>query len=90
VFGTVHNPAVQAFSGGGDGAFVLSATIRGAWTEFARTGSPGGWEPWDVERRPTTVLGPWAGDDGPVHRALRPRNEELEAMARVVVPQVAI
>jgi para-nitrobenzyl esterase len=90
VFGTVHNPAVQAFSGGGDGAFVLSATIRGAWTEFARTGSPGGWEPWDVERRPTTVLGPWAGDDGPVHRALRPRNEELEAMARVVAPQVAI
>ena len=28
VFGTVHNPVVQNFSGGGDDAFALSASIR--------------------------------------------------------------
>ncbi len=40
VFGTVHNPVVQTFSGGGDGAFELSASIRAAWTAFAWSGSP--------------------------------------------------
>jgi para-nitrobenzyl esterase len=40
VFGTVHNPIVQTFSGGGDAAFELSAAIRAAWTAFATTGSP--------------------------------------------------
>jgi para-nitrobenzyl esterase len=40
VFGTVHLPGVQVFSGGGDGAFALSAAMRQAWVAFARTGSP--------------------------------------------------
>jgi para-nitrobenzyl esterase len=42
VFGTVHNPVVQTFSGGGDGVFELSAAMRAAWRAFARTGSPAG------------------------------------------------
>ena len=49
VFGTVHNPAVQTFSGGGDDAFALSAAMRRAWTGFARSGSPGDWPRWDAE-----------------------------------------
>ena len=42
VFGTVHNPGVQAFSGGGDDALALSAAMREAWTTFARDGVPAG------------------------------------------------
>ncbi len=84
VFGTVHNPAVQTFSGGGAAAFELSAIMRGAWTSFARTGSPGGWSQWDDQLRPTTILGPWPGADGLEHRVTRPRDEELEAMAALV------
>ena len=69
VFGTVHNPAVQAFSGGGDDAFALSAVMRGAWTAFARTGSPvatGGlaaWPTWDARggRPRCSVRGPDSG-----------------------------
>jgi carboxylesterase type B len=80
----VHNPAVQGFCGGGEEAFALSEAVRQAWTSFARTGSPGEWELWDDDRRPTTVLGPWAGDDGPIHTAERPRDEEVEAVAAVV------
>ena len=40
VFGTLKNPVVQAFSGGGEDAFALSALMRRAWTSFARTGVP--------------------------------------------------
>jgi para-nitrobenzyl esterase len=101
VFGTVHNPAVQAFSGGGEDAFALSATMREAWTGFARSGSPRGaevvgshgtpgqWPGWDPSSRPTTVLGPWPGQQGLNHHVDRPRDEELEAMARVVAPRIA-
>jgi para-nitrobenzyl esterase len=89
VFGTVHNPAVQGFSGAGDDAFALSAVMREAWTGFARTGAPRGWPSWESGRRPITVLGPWPGDRGLEHRVDRPRNEELEAMAAAVVPRVA-
>jgi len=84
VFGTVHNPAVQTFSGGGPDAFALSADMRRAWTEFARSGSPGGWPRWDAEARPTTVLGPWPGRPGLERQVDRPRHEELEAMAALV------
>ncbi len=38
VFGTVHHPLVQTFSGGGDDAFELSAAMRRAWTSFAMVG----------------------------------------------------
>jgi para-nitrobenzyl esterase len=84
VFGTVHNPAIQGFAGGGDDALALSAAMRRAWTDFARTGEPTGWEPWDAVRRPVRVLGPWPGRDGLEHRVDRPRDEELEAVAAVV------
>ncbi len=95
VFGTIHNPAVQAFSGGGEVAFSLSAVMREAWTAFARSGSPvatGGlaaWPTWDASRRPTTVLGPWPDSPGLRHSVDRPRSEELDAVAKVVAPRIA-
>jgi para-nitrobenzyl esterase len=94
VFGSVHNPAVQAFSGGGDDAFALSAIMGDAWASHARFGapsSPGGrsgsndrleWPQWDEGRRPTAVLGPWPDSEGLSHQVDRPRNEELEAVIR--------
>jgi para-nitrobenzyl esterase len=57
VFGTVHNPLVQTFSGGGDDAFELSAAIRAAWTAFARTGSPADAPPPVSRRRGTSSTG---------------------------------
>lgn len=88
VFGTVHNPMVQTFSGGSDEAFALSATIRRAWTSFARSGSPlsgvevaGTWSKWDSVRRPTTVLGPWPDGEGLWTLVERPRNAEFEVMS---------
>jgi para-nitrobenzyl esterase len=88
VFGTVANPAIQGFAGGGEDALALSAAIRRAWTGFARTGDPGGWAGWEPDRRPTTVLGPWPGEGGLEHRVERPRDQELEALAAVVAPAV--
>jgi para-nitrobenzyl esterase len=84
VFGTVNNPAVQGFSGGGEEALALSACIREAWVDFARSGVPGAWPMWDADRRPTTVLGPWPDRQGPVHQIDRPRDDELRAVADVV------
>jgi len=93
VFGTVKSPMVQGFSGGGDDALALSAAIRGSWTAFARTGVPacerGGqgtapWPQWDATRRPTTVLGPWPGADGLVHRVDDPRGVERAVVDAVV------
>ena len=45
--------------------------------------SSSGWGTWDVNRRPTTVLGPWPHDEGLRHAVDRPLDEELEALARV-------
>ncbi len=97
VFGTVHNPAVQGFCGGGEDAFALSALMRRAWTTFARTGAPGPmapssaeWPVWEAGTRPTAVLGPWPGSDGLAHLVHRPRDEELEAVGAVVAPRVAV
>ena len=89
VFGTVLNPAVQTFSGGGDDALALSSIMRGAWTEFARTGSPGAWAGWDDGTRPTRVLGPWPGQGGLDNQVGRPRDDELEAMAALVAARTA-
>ena len=89
VFGTLKSPMVQGFSGGSDEAFALSASIRAAWTSFARTGVPScelagagpvPWELWDPARRPTTVLGPWPHATGLVHRVDDPRSPELDAV----------
>ena len=89
VFGTVHNPAIQGFCGGGEEAFALSAAVREGWTSFARSGSPTGWPEWDSDRRPTTVLGPWPGSDGLRNTVERPRDEELEIIGAVVGPRIA-
>ncbi len=66
VFGTVHLPGVQTFSGGGDEAFALSAAMRRAWVAFARTGSPDpaesdGWAGMVSSAGPVGSVGP-AGD----------------------------
>ncbi len=99
VFGTVRNPGVQLFSGGGDDALQLSATMRRAWASFARDGDPGGgseddaagaevgrWSPWTPGRRPTTVLGPWPGDRSMVRSVERPHDAELVALADALAP----
>ncbi len=83
VMGTVANPAVQAFSGGGEDALSLSKVIQGAWVRFARFGDPGEWSQWSTDRRPTEILGPWPGASGLRHRVYRPRDEELEAVGTV-------
>lgn len=89
VFGTVASPAVQAFTGGGDGALELSAAMRQAWGTFARSGipDPGGpsWPHWSPAGRPTMVLGPWPDDPGSLWRPLAcPRHEELTALAEAL------
>ncbi len=89
VFGTVQNPAIQGFAGGGADALALSAAMRKAWISFARTGSPGpSWPAWDPDLRPTEVFGPWPGAPGLEHRVDGPRAEELDAVAAVVAPTV--
>lgn len=89
VFGTVANPLVQGFAGGGEDALALADAMGEAWTTFARTGvpssrAPGGqplsWPTWDPARHPTTVLGPWPGAKGLVHRVEDPRGPELAAV----------
>lgn len=89
VFGTVQNPLIQGFSGGGPEALALSAAMRGAWTSFARSGSPGTWPAWDPRLRPTEILGPWPDRTGLEHAVDGPRPEELAAVAAVVAPTVA-
>jgi para-nitrobenzyl esterase len=90
VFGTVANPMVQGFSGGGEDALALSDAMGRAWTSFARTGVPAcevpgsgtvDWPTWATGSRPTTVLGPWPGGTGLVHRVVDPRGVELDAVA---------
>jgi carboxylesterase type B len=93
VFGTVHNPTVQIFAGGGEDAFALSDIMRADWSGFARSGVPGppgrtgpatDWGPWEATRRPTTVFGPWPDSDGLRHHVDGPRDEELRALARAI------
>ena len=89
VFGTVRNPSVQLFTGGGDRAAALSRAMVDAWLGFAGAGVPGGgdlgqWPPWDPEVRPTAVFGPWPGDDAVARIVHRPRDEELVALVRAL------
>ncbi len=77
VFGTVEDPAVQAFTGAGPHAMALSEQMRHAWVAFARDGDPscdavGPWAAYDPVSRPTMVFGP----DGGVHDDPR-RDERL-------------
>jgi para-nitrobenzyl esterase len=93
VFGTVRNPNVQLFSGGGDGAFRLSDGMRASWAAFARSGVPsnrvvGEWPAWDPGSRPTMVFGPWPRSEGMWRPVVGPRDGELEALAPALVPAV--
>jgi para-nitrobenzyl esterase len=71
VFGSVANPAVHPFTGGGEDAFALSMRMRHAWLAFARTGDPscdavGDWPRYDPGKRATMVFGRDAGlEDDP-------------------------
>jgi para-nitrobenzyl esterase len=62
VFGVVHVPAVQLFSGAGPEVETLSSQMQRAWLAFARHGDPsheglGSWPGWDPVHRPTMVFG---------------------------------
>jgi para-nitrobenzyl esterase len=81
VFGVVHVPAVQLFSGGGPEAETLSAQMQQAWLRFARTGDPthpglSRWPTWDPRTRSTMIFGRQTGAiDGP-------RDQELATWER--------
>jgi len=62
VFGTVVNPVIGLFSGSTPEAFALSEAMQSSWTQFVSNGDPavpetGPWPAYDVEHRPTLVLG---------------------------------
>lgn len=81
VFGAVHLPVVQVFSGAGPAVETLSTQMQRAWLSFASTGDPshdgiGAWRPWAPLDRATMIFGP--------HTRLEsaPRNEELAVLER--------
>jgi para-nitrobenzyl esterase len=66
VFGAVHVPAVQLFSGGGPEVDALSSNMQRAWLAFAHRGDPshdalGEWPQWDPTSRQTMVFGSHTG-----------------------------
>jgi para-nitrobenzyl esterase len=78
VFGAVHVPAVQLFSGGGPEVDALSSQMQRAWLAFARNGDPshdalGSWPTWDPATRQTMLFGPYTGVEA------APRDAELAA-----------
>ena len=85
VFGTLRDTAFQDFTGGGVAASELSLVMSTAWTQFARTGRPDGWTPWETQQRPTAVVGPWSGDRGLSRMVDRPRDAELNAVDAALV-----
>jgi para-nitrobenzyl esterase len=63
VFGTHAGPGGEMFSGHGAEADALGARTMDAWLSFARNGSPGhdglpAWPAYELESRPTLLLGP--------------------------------
>ncbi len=76
VFGTVGDPGVQVFTGGGPQALALSEKMQDSWVAFARSGDPscdavGSWPAYDPVRRPTMVLGPDGGVEDDPRRSER-------------------
>jgi carboxylesterase type B len=80
VFGSVRNPALQAFAGSGPAALSLSSMMMEAWGKFAATGDPG-WEQWTAESRATLVFG--AGQKAQAHIRPLPLEHEIAAWAGV-------
>jgi para-nitrobenzyl esterase len=82
VFGVVHVPVVEIFTGSGADVEALSTQMQKAWLAFARTGDPshaglgGPWPPWDPQKRTTMVFGRHTGATD------APRNAELFAWER--------
>jgi para-nitrobenzyl esterase len=81
VFGAVHVPVVQLFSGGGPGVKTLSQQMQQAWLAFADDGNPSHdgiapWQPWDPAGRTTMIFGAWTR---PVDA---PRDDELAVLER--------
>jgi para-nitrobenzyl esterase len=80
VFGVVHVPAVQMFTGAGSEVEALSRQMQRAWLAFARTGNPTRaeleWPSWDPTRRSTMVFGQQSG------AVDAPRNQELSVWER--------
>jgi para-nitrobenzyl esterase len=79
VFGAVHLPVVQVFSGGGAAVEKLSQQMQTAWLAFAATGEPshdgvGSWHPWLPADRSTMIF----GADTRLETA--PRDEELAVL----------
>jgi para-nitrobenzyl esterase len=76
VFGAVHVPAVQLFTGGGTEVEALSRQMQGAWLAFARSGNPSHaglerWPTWDPGTRSTMIFGRQTG------AVDAPRDQEL-------------
>jgi para-nitrobenzyl esterase len=81
VFGAVHAPVVQLFSGGGPTVDTLSQQMQQAWLLFAKAGNPSHegiapWQPWDPVGRATMIFGEWTRLEN------APRNEELAVLDR--------
>jgi para-nitrobenzyl esterase len=81
VFGAVHVPVVQLFSGGGPAVSALSQQMQQAWLAFAERGNPshdgiGTWKSWDPAGRATMVFG------GRTRLEPAPRNDELAVLER--------
>jgi para-nitrobenzyl esterase len=81
VFGAVHLPVVQIFSGGGPPADTLSRQMQMAWLAFARRGDPahegiGEWDQWEPGARATMIFGAHTG------LTEAPRDRELAVLER--------
>jgi para-nitrobenzyl esterase len=81
VFGAVHVPVVQLFSGAGPTVNTLSQQMQQAWLSFAKGGDPSHdgiapWQPWDPVRRATMIFGGWTRLEH------APRDEELAVLER--------
>ncbi len=81
VFGAVHLPVVQVFSGGGPAVETLSVQMQRAWLAFAAAGDPShdgidAWSTWDPSRRATMIFGAKTVLED------APRDEELAVLER--------
>jgi para-nitrobenzyl esterase len=81
VFGAVHVPVVQLFSGGGPAVNTLSQQMQQAWLSFAKVGDPSHdgiapWKPWDPVDRATMIFGGWTRLEH------APRDDELAVLER--------